>query len=342
MQPLGTPLITVIIPTYNRAREVTRAIRSVLGQDGADFEVIVVDDASSDESFSLVSSILDRRLFTFRHSANRGVSAARTTGVNAARGAWMVFLDSDDELCPGSLKAISRRLAAVPPSITRVCFSHRLDNGTQTPFPIPNGEVLDYEAYLRWSSSAILVDMCNCIRRHSFHQVPFSAGRSYEQLYHLDFAKRFRSLLLPDIVGIVHSDAPNRVSNLTFEDRVRKALREAKDERVGVERILRTHGDALQTYAPVRYRTTLRRRAHLYYLCGDRRVGTKHSLSQLQAYPLWPKGWATLVLGLIGPKVLAAAEALSATVGKALEGRRVQRLARQQARAKSVREVGSL
>jgi len=90
-------LVSVIIPTYNRAQLVTKAIDSVLSQTYKDFEIIVVDDGSTDNTEEVVGSFKDSRIHYIRHKENRGGSAARNTGIKASKGEYIAFLDSDDE-----------------------------------------------------------------------------------------------------------------------------------------------------------------------------------------------------------------------------------------------------
>jgi len=91
------PAVTVIIPTYNRAAIVGRAIRSVLRQTCRDWELIVVDDASTDGTEQVVKSFCEPRIKYIRHDQNRRVSAARNTALRAAQGEYVAFLDDDDE-----------------------------------------------------------------------------------------------------------------------------------------------------------------------------------------------------------------------------------------------------
>lgn len=95
--------VSVIIPTFNRALKVARAITSVLYQNFADYEIIVVDDGSSDET----AEILERfqsHITRLTHAKNKGVSAARNTGIKASRSPFIAFLDSDDYWLPDKLK----------------------------------------------------------------------------------------------------------------------------------------------------------------------------------------------------------------------------------------------
>ncbi|NLW84235.1 MAG: glycosyltransferase family 2 protein [Phycisphaerae bacterium] len=88
------PQVSIIIPTYNRATYVTMAIDSVLTQTYTDYEIIVVDDGSTDNTQEVLRPYMDKIHYIFQ--SNKGVSAARNTGIRAATGEWIAFLDSDD------------------------------------------------------------------------------------------------------------------------------------------------------------------------------------------------------------------------------------------------------
>jgi glycosyltransferase involved in cell wall biosynthesis len=96
-------LVSVIIPTYNRAETVSRAIDSVLDQTYEDFEVLVVDDGSSDGTEAVLESYDDNRVRPIYHETNQGANVARNTGLEYARGKYVAFLDSDDEWQPEKL-----------------------------------------------------------------------------------------------------------------------------------------------------------------------------------------------------------------------------------------------
>lgn len=100
-RPHGSPQVSVIIPTYNRAWILPEAVDSVLAQDYPAFELIVVDDGSSDDTVDVLAAYRDR--LTLIRRQNRGVSAARNTGIRAASGPLIAFLDSDDFWLPGKL-----------------------------------------------------------------------------------------------------------------------------------------------------------------------------------------------------------------------------------------------
>jgi len=96
------PAVSVIIPTHNRAHMLKEAIASVLSQAYKDFELVVIDDGSTDDTQALLRSYTDIRVIAQEH---RGVSAARNTGISASRGPLIAFLDSDDLWLPEKLTA---------------------------------------------------------------------------------------------------------------------------------------------------------------------------------------------------------------------------------------------
>ncbi|MDO8793107.1 MAG: glycosyltransferase family 2 protein, partial [Vicinamibacterales bacterium] len=105
-QALASPAFSVIIPTFNRAHVLPRAIESVLEQSYADFELLVVDDGSVDGTEQCVATCRDARVRYIRHGHNRGQNAALNSGLERARGTFVSFLDSDDAWDGGMLEAV--------------------------------------------------------------------------------------------------------------------------------------------------------------------------------------------------------------------------------------------
>lgn len=100
----GEEVISVIIPTFNRASTIKRSIESVLNQTYKELEVIVIDDNSNDNTREIVENISDSRLRYIRHDKNYGANVARNTGVNNAKGSLIAFQDSDDEWLENKLE----------------------------------------------------------------------------------------------------------------------------------------------------------------------------------------------------------------------------------------------
>ena len=107
-------LISVVMPTFNRASVLSEAIRSVLEQTYRDFELIVVDDGSEDDTAAVVNGIADERLRFHRSERNRGGNWARNRGIEHARGEILSFLDSDDAFLPHKLSIVADFFAKNP------------------------------------------------------------------------------------------------------------------------------------------------------------------------------------------------------------------------------------
>lgn len=105
-----SPYFTVIIPTYNREQLVQEAIRSVLGQTFGNFEIIVVNDHSTDNTEKRVRSFQDNRIKYFINDRTKGLSGARNTGIYRAKGAWVAFLDDDDMWLPQKLELVYKKI----------------------------------------------------------------------------------------------------------------------------------------------------------------------------------------------------------------------------------------
>jgi glycosyltransferase involved in cell wall biosynthesis len=107
------PIVSVIMPVYNVEKYVAQAIRSVLEQSFADFELIIIDDGGTDGSMEICRAVVDHRIRILTQ-ANRGLAGARNTGIAAARGQFVALLDSDDSMHPEKLMRHVMHLYARP------------------------------------------------------------------------------------------------------------------------------------------------------------------------------------------------------------------------------------
>ncbi len=132
----GQPLVSVIIPTYNRAHLLDRTLASVLDQSYRHFELLVVDDGSQDDTAGLVTGHADPRIRYLRQTQNLGAGAARNRGIREARGEFIAFLDSDDNWFPDKLAQqlavfarLPRRVGLVYGGVEAVleCGGRRID-----------------------------------------------------------------------------------------------------------------------------------------------------------------------------------------------------------------------
>lgn len=171
MRASDRPKVSVIIPTYNRASIVARAIQSVIAQTSRDWELIVVDDASADDTERVVEAFGDARIRYIRHERNRGQSAAQNTGIAAARGGLVSFLDSDNEWFPGKLE---REVALFESAGERVgmVYTGKVvvdEHGRVLRVRIPSVEGKVYEKLLEWD----FIGSCSrvSVRKNVLHAV---------------------------------------------------------------------------------------------------------------------------------------------------------------------------
>lgn len=115
--------VSVIIPTCNRAEKVCRAIRSVLDQTFSDYEIIVIDDASADDTRNRLKEF-GRSIKVIIHDETRGVSASRNSGIKQANGNYIAFLDSDDYWLPGKLETQIRFFRENPDAL--ICQTNEI------------------------------------------------------------------------------------------------------------------------------------------------------------------------------------------------------------------------
>ena len=128
-QALKKPLVSVIIPTFNRGWIVKEAIDSVLEQDFSDYELIVVDDGSDDNTPAILKAY--GKKITVLHQPNKGVSAARNRGIAAAAGRLIAFLDSDDLWLPRKLAAQVKFFKDHPETVINQTQEHWIRDGVR-------------------------------------------------------------------------------------------------------------------------------------------------------------------------------------------------------------------
>ena len=129
MNESSSPMFSVIMPVYNHAAYVCEAIRSVVAQTFADWELRIVDDGSTDSSDRIVEEWAgrDRRIHTL-HQSNAGPAAARNAGIARATGRWLAFLDSDDVYMPDALANFRDFIADHPQATFVHGYSRRLSS----------------------------------------------------------------------------------------------------------------------------------------------------------------------------------------------------------------------
>lgn len=174
---MSAPLFTVVMPTFNRSASTAAAIRSVLAQTNQDWELLVADDGSTDDTKAVLSKFSDPRVRFFWNEKNRGQHACRNQCIREARGEWIAFLDSDDLFLPARLEALASAIASRPSVgfwFTNA-FVHRWDRLIGLLFdknrPIPEGKVPGWYAVGdRWLP---YVTTMVCVRKSAFEKTGF-------------------------------------------------------------------------------------------------------------------------------------------------------------------------
>lgn len=300
---MAAPFFSVVITTYNRERIVRRCVDSCLAQTFADFEVVVVDDASGDGTVAALEGYDEPRLRIVVHDRNRGINPARHTGTEAARGEWIVVLDSDWELLPNALERLREAIAGLPEDVRVLRFRLRWDDGSVTPELVPPAP-FGYEGRIRWAEEEGGNDAGRCIKATVFEATPYFADRrgAMEALFELDLARAERTLCLDEVLGLEHSDAPNSwLRNVSAAELIPRLREEAPDMLWMAETLIARHGEALRRWGPRQLANARRVAALQAFLLGRRRDGLRHARAALRQRPFAGIAWVTLGLGMLGP-----------------------------------------
>ncbi len=188
------PWVSVVIPTYNRAQQIGRAIDSVIAQGGADCEIIVVDDGSQDATGDVIRPYGDRVRYV--RQDNAGPSVARNRGWRMAQHDWIAFLDSDDLWKPAKLR---RQMELVERTGTRVCFTDIETMGAGEPaeaVPSAGKQVFEEPFELILQPARVLYVQSMLIRRELLNRVGgfderLRVGEDTKLVYELAFETPF-------------------------------------------------------------------------------------------------------------------------------------------------------
>lgn len=225
------PFISVIIPTFNREKEVVRSIDSVLMQSFNNFEIIIIDDASTDDTLGVLSQYDDRRISIYRHSSNSGVSCARNLGIKKSKSKLIAFLDSDDEWLPEKLSSQVDLIRVAPSSIGMIYGGVENVKDTGSSFFQPNAKG---DVFKQMLNANHLHGACSnaLIRKEVFEKVGgfdplYPAIEDYEmwlrvcQCYKVDYTKKVLHRYF-DLQG--PSPLVERVSQRNYENIVARIM----------------------------------------------------------------------------------------------------------------------
>jgi hypothetical protein len=305
------PFFSVLVSTYNRTQLLGRCVQSCLDQTFVDFEIVVVDDGSTDGTAETLRANADPRVRVMVHERNRGISPARHTGTQSACGEWLVIVDSDWALFPHTLKRLREIIAELPRDVRVVRTRMEWDDGQVAPSYAPAG-VVDYRGWLEWWEQLARrgdprSDMMHCMHRVVTEALPYFDDRkgAMEDLWELNLAKREPMLFVADALSKEYSDAPNSHLRGAGWGLIPRLQRDAPDRLWMAQTALAEHGEALARHAPSQRRRLLRIAAKEAFLIGDRWRGVRYSAACLREDKHDALAWATLGLGLLGPSSAA-------------------------------------
>jgi glycosyltransferase involved in cell wall biosynthesis len=175
-------MVTVVIPTYNRANLIARSIKSVLSQTYQDFELVVVDDGSTDNTKEVIDSFDDDRIRYVRHSENKGEAATRNTGIKVGRGEYIACQDSDDEWLPEKLAKQVQAFENCPPDIGVVYTGFwKIENNEKTYIPFSWVNQKEGDIHRELLKGNFIGSPATLIKKECFKKV----GMFDEKLFHL-------------------------------------------------------------------------------------------------------------------------------------------------------------
>jgi len=286
------PKVSVIIPTHNRADILREAITSVLSQSFSDFEIVVVDDASRDNTSEVVRAIDDQRIKYLRHETNRGVALARNTGVLNSTGQYIAFLDDDDEWLPDKLKKQYDLLEGSPVIVGVVhTGSFAVDVSSRKILrqltPTKRGKIFD-EMFIQNSIAPTSTFFLRreCFERVGLFDVKLEFGEDFDMW--LRIAKEFQFEYIEE--PLVKFSVSNNKSSLSanYELKIR-----------GGEAQLRKYAALFALNSKVHSRRYLDLGV-LYCYKGDVIKGRKALIKAIKIYPFEPKYYFNLCLSLLG------------------------------------------
>ena len=291
------PQVSVVIPTHNRAEFLRDAIASVLKQTFQDFEVIVVDDASSDNTRDVVGSFHDERIRYMRHENNKGGSAARNTGILNSKCEYLAFLDDDDEWLPEKLDRQMELLLTSDPNVG-VVYTGYLD------VDAASGQVIGQQIPARrgnlsqhlWtencvgSASSVLLKK-DCLNRVGLFDESLPCSQDYDLWIRTAKEYLFECVQLPLFKYSVHE---NKISTDTDARYRGLEIFQKKYDNSPLSKKYYSH-----VYVDL---------GITHCLAGEVKKGRKAFIKAITLCPFESRGYINLCLSFLGPQKFAKAK----------------------------------
>jgi glycosyltransferase involved in cell wall biosynthesis len=283
------PRVSVIIPTCNRAELVERAIRSVFSQTYTDIEILVSDDASTDNTPQVIRSFTDPRIRYTRYEKNRGVIEVRNDAVKNSTGSYIAFLDDDDEWLPTKLEKQLSLLDDSPDNLGAVytgAYSVDMDFGKTiyTRIPEYRGNILHYLLFEDFITTSSIVLKKSCFERAGLFDPAFNSASDYDMWIRI--AKEFEFNYIKDIL-VMHRIQQNSISH-NYHNVI-----------MGLERLMSKHYDMFKGYDRA-YGNHLFNLGIAYCFDNNMKDGRKTLLKSIRTYPYSGKLYYNLIISLFG------------------------------------------
>ena len=210
------PLFTIITPVYNRADCIKRCIESVVSQNFDLYELIIINDGSTDETLNEIKTIEARynKITVINYDVNKGVNYARNRGIEKAKGNFIIFLDSDDYLVKNALNIIDEAIRSYP-GYEHYLFINDVDNN------MIHKNVHEY-SYADWLSENVSGDFAHVIKTSCFYDLMFvEKFRIYERLNWMRVLRNNKKqLFIPTVVSCIERDREDSVSKEASLDNI--------------------------------------------------------------------------------------------------------------------------
>lgn len=284
--------VSVVTPTYNRASLLSRVWGSLRSQTPV-FEWIVVDDGSTDRTQEAIQQLCDPRIVYHRFPCNSGVNAARNVGAKLAKGRYVIFLDSDDELYPGAMARMAGIMDSSGPSIGAAMFTCLVDRLQGVVKDAPRQHIINKGEFV---IHGITSDMILIYRKEVLERFSLPEDlRGCESLFLCDISRAYKFLVVPEPGSIIHRQGDN-LSNAN------NLVERSRDIAILYERILSNNEDILRGH-PRKIVEYLIKVMYRYGVAGDRISSLKTYLRILRrrsSFLALLKATGVLVLCFLG------------------------------------------
>ena len=289
MRNTPMPAFSIITPTYNRGTLLSRAVRSCINQTVADFELLIIDDCSADNTSEVVALFRDPRIVYDKLNRNKGVNAARNRGLDLARGEYIVFLDSDDELLPEALNIFLKLWSEVKSDRIGNVVTRCIDSVTRNKIGYLEKDnlILEYKEIICAQRKS--GEFRSCWKRDVIGGARFEENVfAHESILWGRLAKKWNFLYKDIPTTIYYSNSA--LSLCSIDSQIKNAVAMAR----GVEILLTEHADIWKEYCPGKYFSYLMSAIFFNSLAGNKEkvrywtnVYLKQNLFSVQCWILY-------------------------------------------------------